>query len=241
MCLASPAPSGSGRSGGGRGEDPAGAEPTLELLRLSVPPSLALRTPAAPCPQMGVQSSCRDVLSGGQRGRAEGRTSGLGPGSGAEAWPSSQSGWPRGQVRRGLPAGRAGGRRNLSAAPSRPWTGALRSPSLTGPAAASLFWKFTDVTDPAAPSETPQGGLGEKDPCHTELTAARRGCSSPLLWSAGLPEGPGRKGTEDRLTGEKESSHATRGAPQSQATEAGPREQGGGLGNGRGGTRLQKS
>lgn len=117
-----------GRSGGGRREDPTGAEPTLELLRLRVPPSLPLRVPAAPCPQMGVQSSCRDLLSGGQRGRAKGKTSlpeypGLGPGSGAEAWPSSQSGWPRGQVPRGRPTGRAGGRRSLSPAPSLPQTG----------------------------------------------------------------------------------------------------------------------
>lgn len=87
------------------------------------------------------------------------------------------------------------------------------------------------LPDPAAPSETPQGGLGEKGPCHTSSLPP-----SPLLWSAGLPEG-----TEDRVTGEKETSHATRGAAQSQVTEAGPREQGGGLGPGRGGTQLQKS
>lgn len=52
-----------------------GAEPALQQLRLSVLPSLALRASSLLCPQMGVQASCRDFLSGGERGRAKGKAS----------------------------------------------------------------------------------------------------------------------------------------------------------------------
>lgn len=89
-----------GEAGVHAGGTPPGAGPARQQLRFRVPPSPAFRAAALLCPQMGVQTSCKDSFLGGkeveQRGSPCYQNAQVQPsGFGADTRPYSQSCWPQ--------------------------------------------------------------------------------------------------------------------------------------------------